>query len=132
MMYWFSTDDFWGENTRGIIATILSRFRYHPEGRFLLAINYIVRKCAHFTEYAVLAALLLRAYRADSPDRWRWKWALYSLAVVVGWAILDEWHQTFTHTRGGSIWDSLLDASGGSFSLAIIGLFSLTRRRQLR
>jgi VanZ family protein len=132
MMYWFSTDDLSGENTRGIIAHVLSRFGYHPESRILLAINHIVRKCAHFTEYAVLAALLFRAYRADSADRWRWKWALYSLAFVVGWAALDEWHQTFTHTRGGSIWDSLLDASGGLFSLAIITLFSLRHGSQLR
>jgi len=132
IMYWLSTDDLSGENTRGIIAAVLSRFGYQPEGRLLLAINHIARKCAHFIEYGVLAALLFRAWRADSVYRWRWKWALYSVTFVVGWAALDEWHQTFTRTRGGSIWDSLLDASGGFFSLAIIGLCSLRRERQDR
>lgn len=130
VMYWFSTDALSGENTRGIIETVLSWFGYHPPGRTLTRINYFVRKSAHFTEYAILAALLFRAFRADSSYRWRLSWALYSLAVIVSWAALDEWHQTLTRTRGGSIWDSLLDASGGLVSLLIITLFSL--RRQTR
>jgi VanZ family protein len=117
-----------GENTRGIIEAVLSWFGYHPGKRVLFKINYFVRMGAHFTEYAVLAVLLFRAFRADSACRWRFKWALYSLAVIVGWALLDEWHQTFTRTRGGSIWDSLLDASGGLFSLLIITVFSIKRQ----
>ena len=128
LMYWFSTDALSGENTRGIIEAVLSWFGYHPGNRTLFKINYFVRKCAHFTEYAVLAALLFRAFRADSAYRWRLKWALYSLAVIAGWAALDEWHQSFTRTRGGSIWDSLLDSSGGLFSLLIIAVFSTKRQ----
>lgn len=132
VMYWLSTDDLSGENTRGIIATVLSRFGYHPESRFLQTINYVVRKCAHFVEYAVLAALLFRAFRADRVHRFCWEWVLYSLVVVVTWAALDEWHQTFTYTRGGSIWDSLLDASGGAWSLGIIALVSSRRQGHRR
>jgi VanZ family protein len=128
LMYWFSTDALSGENTRGIIETVLSWFGYHPGNRTLTRINYFVRKSAHFTEYAVLAALLFRAFRADSAYRWRLKWALYSLAVIVSWALLDEWHQSFTHTRGGSIRDSLLDASGGLFSLVIVSVVSIRRQ----
>jgi VanZ family protein len=130
LMYWFSTDALSGENTRGIIETVLSWFGYHPGSRTLTRINYFVRKSAHFTEYAILAALLFRAFRADSAYRWQLKWALYSLAVIVSWAVLDEWHQSFTHTRGGSIRDSLLDASGGLFSLVIISVVSIRRQSQ--
>jgi VanZ family protein len=128
LMYWFSTDALSGENTRGIIEAVLSWFGYHPGNKSLFKINYFVRKSAHFTEYAVLAALLFRAFRADSACRWRLKWALYSLAVIVSWAGLDEWHQSFTRTRGGSMWDSLLDSSGGLFSLLIIAVFSIKRQ----
>lgn len=127
LMYWFSTDALSGENTRGMIEAVLSWFGYHPRNKSLLRINYFVRKCAHFTEYAALAALLFRAFRADSAYRWRLKWAIYSLAIVMSWAVLDEWHQRFTHTRSGSLPDSLLDSSGGLFSLVIITLFSLRR-----
>ncbi len=130
LMYWFSTDALSGENTRGIIEAVLSWFGYHPGNKSLVKINYFVRKSAHFIEYAVLAALLFRAFRANSAYRWRLTWAIYSLAVVVSWAVLDEWHQSFTRTRGGSIPDSLLDSSGGLFSLVIITLFSSRRQPQ--
>jgi VanZ family protein len=40
----------------------------------------------------------------------------------VSWALLDELHQTFTRTRGGSIWDSLLDSSGALFMLIAISI----------
>jgi VanZ family protein len=130
LMYWFSTDALSGENTRGMIEAVLSWFGYHPGNKTLFRINYFVRKSAHFIEYAVLAALLFRAFRADSGYRWRLKWVIYSLAIVMSWAVLDEWHQSFTRTRGGSIPDSLLDSSGGLFSLVIITLVSSRRRAQ--
>jgi VanZ family protein len=34
--------------------------------------------------------------------------------------LLDEFHQTFTQTRGGSIYDSLLDFSGGLTALLVL------------
>jgi VanZ family protein len=84
---------------------------------------------AHFVEYAVLAGLLFRAFRAGSIMRWRMRWAVYSFAIVVSWALLDELHQRFTYTRGGSIYDSLLDSSGALFMLVVIWLFSNRRNR---
>jgi VanZ family protein len=121
-MYYASTDVFSGDNTRNVIERIVLWLRPHTREHTLATINYTVRKLAHFTEYAVLAALLFRAFRADSLLRWRWRWAAYSFGMALGWALLDEFHQTFTHTRGGSIYDSLLDTSGALFMLAVIWL----------
>lgn len=126
LMYWFSTDALSGENTRGIIETVLSWFGYRASPRQLTRINYFVRKGAHFTEYAILAALLFRAFRADSPLRWRLRWSVYSLGVALVWAALDELHQSFTRTRGGSVYDSLLDSSGAFFML--VGIAIVSRR----
>ncbi|MFY9607201.1 MAG: VanZ family protein [Blastocatellia bacterium] len=128
LMYWFSTDALSGENTRGIIESILSWFGYHASPKQLTRINYFVRKGAHFTEYAILAALLFRAFRADSPLRWRLRWSVYSLGVALVWAALDELHQGFTRTRGGSVYDSLLDSSGALFML--IGITIVSRGRE--
>lgn len=128
LMYWFSTDALSGENTRGIIESILSWFGYHASPRRLTRINYFVRKGAHFTEYAILAALLFRAFRADSPVRWRLRWSVYSLGVALVWAAIDELHQSFTRTRGGSVYDSLLDSSGALFML--IGIAIVNRGRE--
>jgi VanZ family protein len=121
-MYYASTDVFSGDNTRNVIEKIVLWFKPHTREHTLAQINYVVRKLAHFTEYAVLAALLFRAFRADSGRRWRWRWAAYSFGIALGWALLDEFHQTFTHTRGGSIYDSLLDTSGALVMLAVIWL----------
>lgn len=128
-MYYASTDVFSGDNTRNIIERIVLWLKPHTPERTLLKINYIVRKLAHFTEYAVLAALLFRAFRADSVLRWRWQWAAYSFAMAFGWALLDEFHQTFTRTRGGSIYDSLLDTSGALVMLAVIWAVSASRQK---
>jgi VanZ family protein len=93
-----------------------------------LKANYVVRKCAHFFEYAVLAALLYRAWRADSLIRWRLSWAAYSFAMVASWALIDEYHQSFTHTRGGSIYDVMIDTAGGLFALISIALYTNSGR----
>lgn len=127
-MYYASTDIFSGENTRGVIEKLVLWLRPHTSERGLLKINYLVRKAAHFVEYAILAALLFRAFRADSFFRWRFRWALYSFLTVMCWALLDEYHQSLTRTRGGSIRDSMLDCSGALFMLAVIALFN--RRKE--
>jgi VanZ family protein len=120
LMYYFSTDVFSADNTRGILEKIFLWFSPHASKHALLTFNYFVRKSAHFTEYAILGGLLFRAFRAGGPLRWRFKWALYSFLFAASWALLDELHQSFTQKRGGSIWDSLLDSSGALFMLMAI------------
>lgn len=127
-MYYFSTDVFSAENTRSVIERIFLWFAPHASRHTMAVFNYVVRKSAHFTEYAVLGLFLYRAFRAGDVVRWRFRWALYSFVTAASWALLDELHQTFTRTRGGSILDSLLDSSGAFFMLAGIALVTRTRR----
>ena len=124
MIYYFSTDTFSGDNTGGLIEQIFDRLLPGASPQTIATINYLTRKSAHFIAYALLAGLLFRAFRAGSAVRWRIGWALYSLAAAACWALLDEYHQTRTQTRGGSIYDSLLDISGGIFALIVIAFFS--------
>lgn len=127
-MYYFSTDVFSSENTRSVIEKVFLWFVHHPSRHALVTFHYVVRKSAHFTEYAILGALLFRAFRAENKSRWRFRWALYSFLTAVSWALLDELHQTFTRMRGGSINDSFLDSSGALFALACIWLLSRRSR----
>ena len=76
--------------------------------------DVVLRKLAHATEYAILAALLLRAMR-ELPA-----WAL---AVV--YAVSDELHQHFVPGRAGRPLDVAIDATG-----ALVGV--LLARRLLR
>jgi len=122
-MYWASTDLFSDGNTRSIIERIGLSLHPRAQEAMLLALNYLVRKLAHFAEYALLAALLFRARRGDRGARWRWRWAAYTFSLACGWALLDEFHQAFTRTRGSSIYDSMLDAAGALVMLTAIALF---------
>jgi VanZ family protein len=74
--------------------------------------DLILRKCAHMTEYAILAVLLLRATRS-----YRWAWPL-----AVAYACTDEFHQTFVRGRHGAPLDVGIDAVG-----ALIGLYAWRR-----
>ena len=87
----------------------------------------VVRKCAHVTEYAVLALLLWRALR--NVPVLSTKTLMVFGAVLLGCALFaasDEFHQTFVKSRTPSVRDVLLDVMG-----ALLGLFigvSVARR----
>jgi VanZ family protein len=71
--------------------------------------DLVLRKCAHATEYAVLALLLLRATGS-------YAWAF---AGAVAYACTDEVHQTFVRGRHGSPVDVAIDAAGALIGLAL-------------
>jgi VanZ family protein len=129
-MYYASTDVLSGENTRNLIEKFLEWLAPNASGRTVNKVNLLVRKAAHFTEYAALAWLLFRAFRADSLIRWRFRWMMYSLLICGCWALADELHQSFTRTRGASVYDSLLDVSGAVFTLALISLNAVRGNRR--
>ena len=71
--------------------------------------DYVLRKGAHMTEYAILAGLLIRATGSFA-------WAF---GVAVGYACTDELHQTFVRGRHGSPVDVGIDAVGALIGLAV-------------
>jgi VanZ family protein len=90
--------------------------------------NFIVRKCAHFVEYAILSMLTFRAVRATWPRVTGARLAGAAVVVAVLCAGLDELHQYFgTLTRSGSPRDVLLDAFGATAG-ALVGASYLYRR----
>lgn len=95
--------------------------------------HFLIRKAAHVTEYAVLAALLLRALRGsagESRTRWRASLALAAVAGCVLVACLDEFLQSRSAARTGSPWDVALDASGATLAILLAWLFARRRRQQ--
>jgi VanZ family protein len=62
----------------------------------------ILRKAAHVTEYAILGALLLRAFEREAP----------ALAAGIAYAASDELHQHFVRGRHGAPVDVAVDAIG--------------------
>lgn len=115
------------QTSRFIRPALEFLFPSAPEQTLLIYHGYI-RKAAHFTEYAVLAFLAVRALSIPATVRFhKWRFIL-PLLLVVGVAAIDEFHQSFEASRTGSILDVMLDISGG---VVMIVLLRLMRRPRL-
>jgi VanZ family protein len=124
IIFLFSTDAFSGDNTGSLLWTVVSFIYPGVTQELFDSIHFYVRKAGHFTEYAILALLLFRAFRSGARERWRLRWALSSLLIAFLYASLDEFHQTFTRRRTGSVYDSLIDTSGAATALVLIWVLS--------
>lgn len=82
-------------------------------------LHAVVRAFAHFTEFAILGALLGWCYFAYTV-----KWKLFFLPCLgaVLTAVVDEWLQSFVTGRGWEIVDLLLDGLGGFAGLLLAAL----------
>ena len=69
--------------------------------------DFIIKKTAHVTEYAILFWL---TYRANKSFK-------YSLIICLLFALSDEWHQTITPGREGTLRDVGFDSLGTLLSL---------------
>jgi len=79
-------------------------------------IELVVRKLAHFSEYAVLAVLMNRALRLNGfPADY-----LLSLLFSALYACTDEFHQSFVPGRSMELRDVLIDTAGAAFGLLIV------------
>lgn len=86
----------------------------------------LIRKSAHFFEYAILALLAFRA-ALISAARTRVVTACWVALFFVGTlAAADELRQAFSAVRTGSPYDVLIDLAGGGVGL--IGVLFVTRR----
>jgi VanZ family protein len=97
----------------------------------LQLMHFYIRKTAHFTEYAVLGYWALRAFSRTAAEWRRNHFYLSAFAVVILVASLDEFNQRFISSRTGSIWDVVLDITGGIFAIAVWSVaWRYNRRRE--
>jgi VanZ family protein len=121
-----STSEFSAANTSQVLRPLLLWFFPSLSEAQLAAAHFLTRKAAHFTEYALLAFLARRAFISSSQTFLRRYWFQVGIVLVVIYALLDEFHQSFVPSRTPSIYDSAIDAAGG---LAVLILFKLCRKR---
>jgi VanZ family protein len=87
----------------------------------------VVRKCAHFFEYAVLAMFVMRAFENPDPSAGPRK-AVAPLGMTILRVVLlcamvatiDEVHQHFVPSRTGSPDDVLLDTAGSTVAMLLL------------
>lgn len=75
----------------------------------------IIRKCAHISEYFILAILVLIMIKDTKLNYFYTFTILFCIFI----ALLDESHQLFVDGRSGSIIDVLIDTSGSLLYLLI-------------
>lgn len=97
----------------------------------LILYHALIRKTAHFVEYAMLAFLAWRAFRASpaAGNRLRRNRHAAALLLVLVIASVDELNQSFNTSRTGSAADVLLDLFGGAAMILTVFLFERIRAR---
>ena len=119
-----STDLMSAQHTSRFIIPFLLWLKPGISAETLASIHFILRKCAHVAEYAVLGLLLLRTvtlmrnFQRSIPIRY-----LSVLGVCLLVAATDEFHQTFVASRGPSVRDITIDCCGAILGLLIGSIF---------
>ncbi|MPM52723.1 hypothetical protein SDC9_99484 [bioreactor metagenome] len=105
------------------VQNVLNWLGFHvPIGE----LHHAIRKCAHFTEYALEAffvAKTLTAFRVR-----RQTWLAYALLIGLLTAVIDENIQLYSIGRSGQVTDVLLDFSGTIVGVVLAMLISSNRR----
>jgi len=119
-----STDLMSAEHTSRFIGPFLRWLKPDISPETLASIHFIVRKCAHLGEYAVLALLLLRS--ATFMTNLKRSPAILYVSVwgaCLFVATTDEFHQTFVASRSALATDIMIDSGGAILGLLIGAVF---------
>jgi len=127
-----STDTFSSHHTSRFIGPFLRWLDPSVSAETVENVQYVVRKAAHLTEYAILSLFVWRAVRGGlkrSLVGWSTADAAKTLVVCFFYAISDEFHQSFVPSRYASPVDVMIDTAGSAMALFLLSLF--LRRRTL-
>lgn len=90
---------------------------------------HLVRKLAHFTEFAVLGALAGGLFGLGRRGR-LWRSLFYAAVVGGGIALCDETIQLFVAGRNGQVKDVWLDLAGAVTGVVVVTLALYLRRKK--
>jgi len=121
-----------GQHSSRILAPLLRWLFPDISPEMTDAVVFTARKCAHITEYAILALLTWRAFR--NPQRadarpWSWLVVRHTMIVVILYAATDEFHQLFVPSREGKLLDVLVDTAGGVAGILLLRALYWWRNR---
>src|SRR5205823_2226969 len=123
MIFIGSTDLMSAEHTSRIIGPILRWLHPGISLARIEQVQFVVRKMAHVSEYAVLALLIFRAL-VNMTRRARFAGAvLITLLISGAFAASDEFHQSFVASRTSSVRDVLIDVTGAILGMTIYRSF---------
>lgn len=127
LIFVFSSTVASANQTSRIIGPILHFLFPSASEETIRQYHFFIRKCAHFTEYALLAFWSIRALSASSKPSIRNFRFVIAMLIVLTIASTDELNQSFEPTRTSSPWDVLLDCIGGA-TMSLIYWLVVSRR----
>jgi len=95
--------------SNGVIH-ILSRVGIDMNNIFGQLANFVLRKCAHFLEYMILALLVFNVLKLYFNMK---QVIIITIVFIFLYACSDEMHQLFVLGREGAIRDVIIDTCGG-------------------
>ncbi len=95
----------------------------HPNASKLAHVSQLInapmRKVMHASVYLALAFLTILFFNVLTNHKHYWVALILTLIVCVGFAISDEYHQTFVSGRTGQPLDVVIDSVGAMVGIAI-------------
>lgn len=80
--------------------------------------DFVVKKLAHLTEYAVLSFLIYRGLASSGFSKE--ESGFYAILLSVFYAFTDEFHQSFTRGREPTMRDIGFDGLGASLAVFLV------------
>ncbi|MDQ3714392.1 MAG: VanZ family protein [Acidobacteriota bacterium] len=114
-------------NTSRFIRPLLEFLFPNAAEETLIIYHGYIRKLAHLTEYAILAFWAFWAFSNSNLKKLRRFWFVFAFLLVLLIASIDETNQSYLASRTGSIYDVLLDVSGGLIMLIFLILYRFRR-----
>ncbi len=119
VIFFMSTDLFAFSRTSRYLVPALHTLFPDLSMKQIHAIHSFLRKCGHFTEYAILSLLWFRTLQLGDKQ-WSNRAALLAFLLSALYAVTDEFHQSFVPSRGPSMIDVGIDSAGAAFSLMVL------------
>src|SRR4030088_2601415 len=126
-----SSDLMSAEHTSRFIVPFLRWLKPEISPETVALIQFVVRKCAHLSEYAILALLLFRAIYRGTNLKWSMSILCVNVWIACGLvAAADEFHQSFVASRSGALGDVGIDTVGAFFGLFLSAGFARRANRK--
>ena len=124
LIFRLSTAGFGSSFTEWLLSQILSLFQVRVSPGTLDFLNFLVRKLAHLTEYAVFAQLLYVSLLGVLELEWQPRTAFWCAVIAGAYSLTDEFHQLFVPNRTASLVDCAIDTTGAILGLLVVYLTS--------
>ena len=122
-IFFMSTDVGAAPHTGGLLEPLLRWIHPGISAEAIEWAHFVVRKCGHLSEYAVLALLTWRALWLAGSEKARSsaiRCAAWAWLIATVYAGTDEFHQWFVPTRTASVRDVMIDSCGAAIGLTLL------------